>query len=643
MSTMMIPPELPFQSLDVLLDLSARRLHGTTTLSTVVPHAGDVFVHFQGPAGSVERVSLNGHPCTHKLFHPLRACLAASPPSLGLEGVNGAAVLAGDVLSRGELCVAVPAGVTRGTPAVLEVVYSLVGDSGPLVWALDGSEPYCVVAQNAWRACEDAALGGGARCVFPCVDTLGDRRRFTLRLSVAGLDSMGRLSLPGGGSCIITALASGELRGGGGEPGPGGVTTWSFDLNTPHPARCMGWVVGPLRRFEKTEVRRGAGRSTLPPWITSLGLSGSAGGALLALSASTTGASAAASGAAAPLPVGPPPGAATAAHFCSRRREGASTQGMMAHHARRSRRMVSDLADWLDTPYPHALHRHVFLPPSVLPCASALTATPTGLCPPSPGASTSLFANPTLDVRWLPGLTLYPDALLTPPGVVDANVTSHRLQAEGVAAVWLAGACGPPSPSDSWLVLGLVGYVGAQYMRGLRGDAEYRLGISRGAEAVARLEEAHPSLAPLWPGETAPPPSSLDALVAGDPTRAHYVVTKAPLVIHMLAQRVGEAAFARALHVLVRRGGGLHCRLLSLATCWDWCAAPGSQCCPRTGVVARVSPRCRRWVPRCRHCRRWGRRARPLPPRPHPRRQPPSPRLKSRRFSPRAPPPPARG
>jgi hypothetical protein len=262
--------------------------------------------------------------------------------------------------------------------------------------------------------------------------------------------------------------------------------------------------------------------------------------------------------------------------------------GTLPVHARRTGRALAYFSRWLDCDYPHGIgHRHVFLPSSVLPqAASGAFGAPTGISPiasPGAGSAASLFlGEPALDVVTMAGLSLHPDPLLHSARILDADGVTHRAQALAMAQAWFGCALGPASWVDAWLLYGLCGYVTALYVRDSRRtdqglalgngafnagfgadpsmqrlpqDPEFKLELVRAAEAVARLEEEYPFLLhqALRPGG----PFIENPWAFQSPLRTQYLWSKAPAVCHMLAVRVGEATFQRAVRFLVRGACGL--------------------------------------------------------------------------------------
>ncbi|KEP50373.1 transcription initiation factor TFIID subunit 2 [Rhizoctonia solani 123E] len=183
------------------------------------------------------------------------------------------------------------------------------------------------------------------------------------------------------------------------------------------------------------------------------------------------------------------------------------------------------------------------------PTATTTTPTPirTYVLPSSPSASVELATTSaplrpamsfytteygsypfgTLSVVFLPtvpsttshdsaGLVLLPSALLHTSSHIDAEFDARLALAHALAAQWVGVHIIPRTPADTWLVLGLQGYVAGLCIRKMMGNNEWRYRLKVDAARCVALDDG-----------SFPPISR--------PTCARaFVRLKAPLVLHTL-------------------------------------------------------------------------------------------------------------
>ena len=488
----------------VTVDLAARTVLGTAKLQlppSCLEASGDNsalrIARFCFRGGRITRVLVCGTPASFTQQHDTFAvALAHAQPELGLEAITAALRTSTTIPADASIVVASsPARTADGVELTID--YELISHAqGGIVTFADAD-----VADGGGRYCwttpQDVCGPTPVSALFPHLP--GMNWRYGGRLIVHAVDNVshGRRPLV----CVASGNAVPPASTLPGQNSLLAADAWEWTLPMPLPAAAIGFILGPLHRVS-------AGDLYAEHWYS-----------------------------------GP-----------EARRAASATQ------TRLQQRVVAWMSAYLGAPFPAETHRHVFLPESVLPFASALAATPTGLAPPTSTAACGglLASEPLLDVGVLGGgVAFMPDGMLSDGAVVDADAAVHRAIVYGVARSWFGGAfTGCDGWHDAWLAVGLAGYVAAQYTRTIRGEAEARLDLSRAAEVVAALEEATPSLTALWPRGLA----ARDAVGGGwgHPMRARYVLAKAPLAVHMLAERVGgDQRFSLALRLLARKAVSL--------------------------------------------------------------------------------------
>ncbi|KAG8714750.1 hypothetical protein FRC11_007261 [Ceratobasidium sp. 423] len=114
------------------------------------------------------------------------------------------------------------------------------------------------------------------------------------------------------------------------------------------------------------------------------------------------------------------------------------------------------------------------------------------------------------------GLVLLPSALLHSPAYIDAEFDARLALAHALAAQWAGVHIIPRTPADTWLVLGLQGYVAGLCIRKMMGNNDWRYRLKVDAARCVALDDG--SFPPI-----------------SNPTCARaFVRLKAPLVLHTL-------------------------------------------------------------------------------------------------------------
>ena len=536
--------------------------------------------------GDVVAVSVNDEPTRFTYERTRTAALSLVSRSHGLEGVSAA--LHAAARAPPELCVFVTADACAASAFTLDVVYA-VGGGG--LFALHDGSPFC----SLFPLTDPPYSRTHAGTIFPSFSDPACRWTGGITVSIDDTDASGLLlwgsasagiagsrRLPLLVECASTAACERTAAG------------RHFPIGIPLPSSAIGFVVGPLTRFRRSTGK--APHALLQPSV---------------LPASTASASSSSSSGVGKLDAVQPPLQAPAAaprfeasFACD---PALCVPEVVGLHAAYSKRPIYWMSDFLASPFPFTRHSHVFLPPSVHPAHAVLSATPTGVCPPSIGGSSLLYSDASaLNSGRLAGMAVYADEALTDTSVIDASAATSRALAHSIASAWFGAALTAASWRDEWLIEGLAGYTAAQFLRSQRGETEYSLDLMRAAEVVAQLEEQYPRLGALCPRAAHPAPaspsstasaaspaaaavasqstysaaassspstaaaaSSANSAAAGvnnsdntledplaiewHPLRRRYVAAKAPLVLHMLATRIGEANWFRILRLLARR------------------------------------------------------------------------------------------
>ncbi|KAG8708250.1 hypothetical protein FRC09_001362 [Ceratobasidium sp. 395] len=119
------------------------------------------------------------------------------------------------------------------------------------------------------------------------------------------------------------------------------------------------------------------------------------------------------------------------------------------------------------------------------------------------------------------GLVLLPTTLLHTPAHIDAAFDARLALAHALAAQWAGVHIVPRTPTDSWLVLGLQGYVAGLCIRRMLGNNEWRFRLKVDAARCVTLDDG------------SFPPISRPGCARS------FVRLKAPLVLHTLDRILG--------------------------------------------------------------------------------------------------------
>lgn len=534
-------------------------------------------------------VTVNGLPCLFLLSDPIGSVTSLAPSLRGLEVLS----VVSNVASFANICeltIQLPDSLCVNDTIMndqlqkvrIEISYSITGSVGALVFAPSLNSSTRITKKRQRVIESDASMhndfsdapltvlfaatklnpdisgtisgrGLGPRCIYPCADVLSintfDQAHvgtFSLAFTVSGADSLGMLAVSDQHKPVkIEVIASGDSLDSEIVPLFGFDYTslnrtkcWRFAVREPTRPSSIGFVAGPLCPFSSIDVRLVISNVTSAtsslfssPPTTQRSNSGGGGGTSSEMHVNV-------------------------AHFAPATL--LNSQSGIVQHARRTRRMLVWLSEWLRVRYPFTNHRNVFLPSSVLEATASLYATPTGLMPMLSGGSDFLHGDVFADLYCMAGLTLLPDTLLTSNRIFDPEASVHAAQAFGLASSWIGCCLRASIWQDLWLLQGLARYLVAIYLRSFRGEADFGLWLERLCEGTARLEDECPALQPLYPRiveySSANLPPSLCAnspITVQHPFRDSHMALKAPAVCNIFATHVGESRFRNAVSAIV--------------------------------------------------------------------------------------------
>ena len=133
-------------------------------------------------------------------------------------------------------------------------------------------------------------------------------------------------------------------------------------------------------------------------------------------------------------------------------------------------------------------------------------------------------------------MAVFSQSILYPPEIVEQAYTTRPILSFALASQWSGLSMIPKAYSDSWLVDGIALYLNAQLTRKLLGDNEYRYRLRCDMERCVTLDQGDQY--PICvPGTLAPP----------DRATLQFIQLKAPLVLHILDQRMTKLGTSSAL------------------------------------------------------------------------------------------------
>ncbi|KAG7380167.1 Transcription initiation factor TFIID subunit 2 [Phytophthora pseudosyringae] len=139
--------------------------------------------------------------------------------------------------------------------------------------------------------------------------------------------------------------------------------------------------------------------------------------------------------------------------------------------------------------------------------------------------------------------------LLHGPRIIDRELPSHLAQVKALVGSWIGGAVGIQSTKDAWVLIGVIGHLVNTYVRSIYGEEEYGYRIQLAMDALTTMELTTDQQSPALLS------SEVDVYSEYDPQSLTLLEVKAPLVLHMIEQRVGPKHLSIAIQRTVSGGG----------------------------------------------------------------------------------------
>ncbi|CAI5710886.1 unnamed protein product [Peronospora effusa] len=152
-------------------------------------------------------------------------------------------------------------------------------------------------------------------------------------------------------------------------------------------------------------------------------------------------------------------------------------------------------------------------------------------------------------LQYIAGGAILDQNLLHGPRIIDRELPSHLAQVKGLVGSWVGGAVGIQSTKDAWVLIGVIGHLVNTYVRSIYGEEEYGYRIQLAMDALTTMELTTDQLSPALLS------SEVDVYSEYDPVSLTLLEVKAPLVLHMVEQRVGPKHLSIAIQRAVSGGG----------------------------------------------------------------------------------------
>ncbi|KAE9030072.1 hypothetical protein PR003_g10040 [Phytophthora rubi] len=152
-------------------------------------------------------------------------------------------------------------------------------------------------------------------------------------------------------------------------------------------------------------------------------------------------------------------------------------------------------------------------------------------------------------LQYIAGGAIMDQNLLHGPRIIDRELPSHLAQVKGLVGSWVGGAVGIQSTKDAWVLIGVIGHLVNTYVRSIYGEEEYGYRIQLAMDALTTMELTTDQQSPALLS------SEVDVYSEYDPLSLTLLEVKAPLVLHMIEQRVGPKHLSIAIQRAVSGGG----------------------------------------------------------------------------------------
>ncbi|GMF09106.1 unnamed protein product [Phytophthora lilii] len=144
-------------------------------------------------------------------------------------------------------------------------------------------------------------------------------------------------------------------------------------------------------------------------------------------------------------------------------------------------------------------------------------------------------------VQYIAGGAIMDQNLLHGPRIIDRELPSHLAQVKALVGSWVGGAVGIQSTKDAWVLVGVIGHLVNTYVRSIYGEEEYGYRIQLAMDALTTMELTTDQQSPALLS------SEVDVYSEYDPLSLTLLEVKAPLVLHMIEQRVGPKHLSIAI------------------------------------------------------------------------------------------------
>ncbi|KAL4902588.1 hypothetical protein BDW74DRAFT_158074 [Aspergillus multicolor] len=131
--------------------------------------------------------------------------------------------------------------------------------------------------------------------------------------------------------------------------------------------------------------------------------------------------------------------------------------------------------------------------------------------------------------------------LLFPEEIIDPMYDSTRAITHALAAQWIGINIVPNAPVDTWVTVGVAWYITDTFMRKLCGNNEYRFRLKQMSDRVCDLDYERPSV------------YDMGNILSIDPSEAHFIALKAPLVLFILDRRLTKASGKATMSRIISR------------------------------------------------------------------------------------------
>lgn len=153
--------------------------------------------------------------------------------------------------------------------------------------------------------------------------------------------------------------------------------------------------------------------------------------------------------------------------------------------------------------------------------------------------------DPPEEIQSYAGCSFLDKNLLHGPRIIDRDLPSHLAQVKALVGSWIGGAVGIQTTKDAWVLIGIIGHLVNTYVRSIYGEEEYGYRIQLAMDALTTMELTTDHASPALLS------SEVDVYAEYDPSSLPFLEVKAPLVLHMIEQRVGPKHLSIAIQRVV--------------------------------------------------------------------------------------------